>query len=63
MSEARRAREAELLEHFARVKDWLCDCGARGDVAGSWRWNGFVWEHYHGYPMGHVPTTHSPAAP
>jgi hypothetical protein len=37
---------------------WRCSCG-EFMVANSpaWRWNGFAWEHHHGYPIGHVVAT------
>ena len=32
-------------------------CGEKPDpVSPHWRFNGTRWEHYHGYPVGHIPT-------
>lgn len=48
---------------FAAAADWLCECGERASTGSArWRWNGFSWEHHHGYPMGHVEARHSPVA-
>jgi hypothetical protein len=31
---------------------WKCECGEMADS--MCRWNGFAYEHHHGYPIGHV---------
>lgn len=34
---------------------WVCQCGQRANPASAdWRWSGAVWQHHHGYPIGHV---------
>lgn len=42
--------------------DWLCECGKRpgNDVHTKWRWDGENWQHYHGYPIGHVIAEYKP---
>lgn len=43
---------------MAKRYTWLCDCGERLDkshlIRAEWRCAGSYWEHYHGYPTGHV---------
>jgi hypothetical protein len=40
--------------------DWTahpshCHCGAPfNEAGGDWRFDGYNWQHYHGYPIGHV---------
>jgi hypothetical protein len=44
--------------------DWICECGQRSNPASSdWRFNGEAWEHYHGYPIGHVIAKREPRTP
>lgn len=36
-------------------EEWICECGEKLDITnGKWRWDGKNWQHYHGYPIGHV---------
>lgn len=36
-------------------EEWICECGAKLDpLSSEWRCAGSYWEHYHGYPIGHV---------
>ncbi len=51
----------ELSRLFAEAHEWLCECGERpNSLSAQWRWNGEAWEHYHGYPIGHVQATRKP---
>ena len=42
----------QILNDPEVEEDWVCECGAKLD--NLCRWNGKVWEHHHGYPIGHV---------
>jgi hypothetical protein len=45
--------EEELM--FPDYKDYVCDCGKVCEpLSSEWRWDGQNWQHYHGYPIGHV---------
>ncbi len=61
MEEARELTDAELdtLQYWddeerdeSNPRHWQCECGAMAD--GHCRWTGEVWQHHHGYPVGHV---------
>lgn len=49
-------------------KGWYCECGATAaetwfHTPGDWRWAGDHWQHYHGYPVGHVLCYHPTLRP
>jgi len=51
---------AELAQDAVRdaiiPEQFICECGQKLEPASSdWRCAGSYWEHYHGYPIGHVP--------
>ena len=52
----------KIGEWIMEAREWLCECGARPFSGGMahWRFDGENWQHYHGYPMGHVICQHSP---
>lgn len=49
-----------LLPGMNEYELWECmSCGDHPDPCSSelgakWRWDGERWQHYHGYPIGHV---------
>ena len=53
---ARKMYENERYE----PRNWLCKCGERGQLTSDWRFTGDSWEHYHGYPIGHVAASYKP---
>jgi len=50
-------RNNSLLTWLHDAKNFQCpECKSFVDpVSSDWRWNGKTWEHYHGYPIGHIP--------
>lgn len=51
----------EVHGHVVYAFEWRCGCGLRANpVSADWRWNGRTWEHYHGYPIGHVEAEYDP---
>ena len=51
-----------FLALLADAPNWVClECGESPDQAsGRWRWAGELWEHHHGYPVGHVAAERRP---
>ncbi len=48
----------KLQKNMEEAVEWVCDCGERCNPSSEhWRWNGLHWEHFHGYPIGHVAAT------
>ena len=55
MNDAEKIGRFVLSDQFFNAHEWVCDCGEEcKPMSGHWRWNGRAWEHYHGYPIGHV---------
>jgi len=37
------------------ARAWVCECGEKANpMSPDWRWDGENWQHFHGYPLGHV---------
>lgn len=53
-----------FVKLLADAANWRCmSCGQQPEQqSGSWRWAGTGWEHYHGYPIGHVAAERKPLA-
>jgi hypothetical protein len=46
---------------FPDYEAYICECGKVCDpFSPDWRWAGTNWQHYHGYPIGHVEVFKKP---
>lgn len=55
MGERRNCTGMSEPDPFQNATEWVCECGAVANpVSGEWRWDGQNWQHWHGYPVGHV---------
>jgi hypothetical protein len=43
------------LDFFKNAAEWKCTCcqAPADPCSHDWRWAGYTWQHYHGYPSGH----------
>ena len=50
-------KSTQLIQFLHDAKKFKCSvCGEIANPTNpDWRWNGENWEHYHGYPIGHMP--------
>jgi len=41
--------------HEGRWRCMVCGAELKDSSDPAWRWNGKIWEHNHGYPLGYFP--------